>query len=248
MDQPDLELQLKAWKQLAVGKQMLIRVATDGLGLDPDCSSDDLKQALVIAIKQSVTAGAEVAEAKEGARVAVSEMERKMLECERARTAAEAAKVAALSAKEVAEQRIAAGREANARDLKKVTAQLAEKQKALKAINVALADTPENVVRKLKGLRKEKFDEANARKRAEGEVGSLRKKKQALEKSAAEAKTALEQGAKLVEQYRSLVELCGSLHEQLEPLVGDGESLPALPEVDEELLASIEQATSQEDK
>ena len=34
MAQAELELQLKAWKKLAVSKQLLIGAATDALGLD----------------------------------------------------------------------------------------------------------------------------------------------------------------------------------------------------------------------
>jgi hypothetical protein len=57
-----------------------------------------------------------------------------------------------------------------------------------------------------------------------------------------EAQTSLGQGAKLVENYRSLHELCETLHEQLTPLVEDAQDLAAVPELDEQLLEGIEQA------
>ena len=46
MDQAQLELQLKVWKDLAISKQVLMRTAAIALKLDPDCSQDVLKEAL----------------------------------------------------------------------------------------------------------------------------------------------------------------------------------------------------------
>jgi len=130
--------------------------------------------------------------------------------------------------------------------LKVLNGQLAEKQKALKGINVALADTPENVVKKLKGLKKEKLDEANARKRVENDLRSARKDKQNLEKRLSEAKETSEKGVTLVEQYRELRTLCEAQQKQLAECLKDGESLPELPVIDEELLEAVGKADNSE--
>jgi hypothetical protein len=39
-------LDLKVWKELAIKKQILIKAATDALGLDPECSEEELRAAL----------------------------------------------------------------------------------------------------------------------------------------------------------------------------------------------------------
>ena len=44
MDQSDLDL--KIWKELAISKQLLIKTATDVLGISSECSDDELKTAL----------------------------------------------------------------------------------------------------------------------------------------------------------------------------------------------------------
>ena len=59
MDQPEFELQLKVWKELAVSKQILMRAATDALGLDPECSSEELKEALAAAVEKTRAAQTE---------------------------------------------------------------------------------------------------------------------------------------------------------------------------------------------
>jgi hypothetical protein len=244
----DLELQLKTWKELAVRKQIQIKAATDALGLDSECSSDELKVAVHTITRRGNDAEAVVNKAKQESTEAISAMEIKLAATERARAEFEAAKDAALIALQEAEQRMAVERAANTKELKKLSARLAEKQDALKAINTALADTPENVVKKLKALKREKFEEGNARKKAEGITRELRKDKQQLEKRAKETHAALEQGAKLVEQYRDLRKVGDSQRQRLQELVADGEELAAIPDVDEELLEAIEKAARGEEE
>ena len=36
-------LDLNVWKEIAIAKQILIKAATDTLGLDPECNDDELK-------------------------------------------------------------------------------------------------------------------------------------------------------------------------------------------------------------
>ena len=141
-----------------------------------------------------------------------------------------------------AEHRVATARDANAKELKKATQELAKLQKTIKAINTALADTPENVVKKLKKLKKDKFDEATSRKRAEDEARALKKTKKKLEDTIDEHKSSIENSTKLAEKYRQLYEVCKSQREQLESLVDDKDSLVELPKLDEHLLEIVEKA------
>ena len=74
-------------------------------------------------------------------------------------------------------QQIANQRAAAARELQKVKDQLTERDKALKAINTALADTPENLLKKMSALRKQKQEEADARRQVESALNTLRTEK-----------------------------------------------------------------------
>ena len=237
MDQPEIDVQLKVWKELAVSKQILMRTVTDALGLDSECGSDELKQAIAKVTAKAASAADDIKKAQRQADETVAAIEKKLIKSEKALAKAEAAKDKTQVTLETTEQRLTEARAAHAQELKKANAQLAEKQKAIKAINVALADTPENVVKKLKALKKEKLDEANERKRAENDARSLRKDKQQLEQKNQELKDTLEKSAKLAEQYREL----HKLSQELEPQLKDDTSMPELPELDEELLASLEQ-------
>ncbi len=238
MDQTELEAQLKVWKDLAISKQMLIQTSTDALGLDPDCSTFELKEALDRAIKRAMEADATISEAEDRASVAVSAMEQKMEESEKAKDVAEATVAAAVAAEEDMKTRMAAAREANAKELKKATTELATKQKELKAINKALADTPENVVKKLKALKKDKFDEATARKAAESKAREVRKEKQEVEAELAEANLTIENGVKLAEAYRALYKTC-------EEIKADDKDMP---ELDEALLLAIEPESTEDEE
>lgn len=248
MDQVDLELQLKVWKELAIGKQILMNAACEGLGIDPDSSADVLKQALDAAIKKSIQAEANISEAQEHAQIAIGIMDKKVAASERARMLAEAAKAEALAALQKIEQQIAALREAQEQELKAIKAQLIEKDKTLKAINKALADTPENVLKKLKVLKKQKDDEAEERKLIANEAATLRKEKRVQEQRVATLKAVVEQGGKLAEKHRELHQQCEAIHEQLKPLVSDAAAIPAVPALDEPLLEAIEQAVKNEAK
>ncbi|MEN8132610.1 MAG: hypothetical protein ABFS45_21000 [Pseudomonadota bacterium] len=242
MGQAELEVQLRVWKDLAISKQVMMGAATDALGLDRECSTDELKKALDKAIKQSIEADAKIKSSQEQATIAIADMKRRVEGSQVALAAAQAAKADALSALGAAEQKMADGSMAFSKEQKKIKKQLAEKRKALKAINIALADTPENVIKKLRALKKQKTDEAAARRRAEGDSRSLRKEKQQLEQRLTEVQTTLEDGVNLVARYRDSHKLCKTLHEQLSPFVEDANNLPDIPELDEQLLERIEKA------
>jgi len=226
VDQAELELQLKVWKDLAISKQILIQAATDALGLDPDCKSEELKLALGTTIKQGIEADINVSKAREQADLAITVMEKKISTNEKTLAMAEDAKSDMLAIKEKSEQDMADERIAHAKEIKKLRHLLATKESALKTINKALADTPENVIKKLKVLKKQKDDESTARKQVELNVTSLRKEKRQLEQRLSEIQ---ENSKKLVTQHREL-------HEQL----GTDTNEKPLLELDEELLEAIE--------
>lgn len=248
MAETELELQLRIWKDLAISKQMLIRAATDALKLDPDCTQEELKLALEAAIKRSIEADVNVSKAQEQAKVAIAATEKKLADSQKALHIAEAAHTGALASQQKLQQQITDVRNAAANEVNSLKERLAEKERALKAINTALSDTPENVVKKLKALNKQKMDESAARKQAEETAATLRKDKSKLEQSVKELQTAQDSAVQLAARYRELHALCRTLHDQLEPLVEDKDSLTAVPALDDALLETIEKAGAPEEK
>jgi colicin import membrane protein len=235
VEQAQLELQLKVWKELAISKQVLMRSATDALKLDPNCTQDELKEALDAALKKVAAADSSVVTAQEQARQAIAAMEKKLATSVQAQTATEAANTELIAAQENAARQMATERANFVKEMQSLKERLAEREKALKAINTALADTPENVIKKMKLFKKEKQEEADARRLVEAQVAGLRKDK----KQVAEF---VDKTAKLATQYRELHTLGTQLHEQLKPLVEDAAKIPALTELDSKLLEELEQA------
>jgi chromosome segregation ATPase len=232
VEQAQLELQLKVWKELAISKQILMRSATDALKLDPNCSQDELKVALDAVIKKIAEADTSVAVARQDAKLSIAETERKLLLAEKARAVAEAASQEIRVAQESATRQIEIERANFTKEMQQMKSVVAERDKTVKAINAALADTPENVVKKLKALRKEKQDEADGRRQAETTMGTLRKEKQQTDEQLTKAN---EKNAKLVTAYTDTHALASKLHEQLKPLLTDEKDLPTLPELDKSL-------------
>jgi colicin import membrane protein len=233
-------LDVKVWKELAISKQMMIRTATDALGLDPECKEDELKTALKQGIDQISEAKSTVDKAKEENRLAIAEMEKNLDVSEKSRVKAEKTIDELTEKCESLQTLLDSTRKTSADELKKITATLDDKNRALKNINVMLADTPENVVKKLKVLNKKKFDEATARKRSEGEVRALKKDKQELQKKNTTLDSTLEKSNSLVDKYRELRAFSEDQYTQLKGLVEDEKELTELPELDDELLESLE--------
>jgi hypothetical protein len=90
----------------------------------------------------------------------------------------------------------------------------------------------------LSALKKQKQEEADARRQVESALNTLRTEKRQQEQKSADV---LRNGATLVSRYRDLRALSLKLHEQLQPLVEDAKSLPEIPELDADVLAAIEQ-------
>jgi chromosome segregation ATPase len=237
VSQANQDLQLKVWKDLAVSKQILMRAATDALKLDPDCTQEELKEALESALKKVAKADTELVTAKKEATVAITALEKKLAESEHERAIAQKAAAEAKAAYEGAIQQMANQRAAAASDIQKVKDRLSERETALKAINTALADTPANVLKKMSTLKKQKQEEADARRQVETSLNALRSEKRQQDQQLTDA---LRNGATLVSQYRDLHALSLKLREQLESLVSDATSLPVIPELDTKLLEAVE--------
>lgn len=244
MDQAQLELQLKVWKDLAISKQLMMRSAAEALKLDPNCSADELKQALEQTLHKIADADDSVAKAKEQARQAQFALEKEIAARQRAETLSQNTTAEMKTLQETTSQTLAGERAALAKELQKLKDRVAEKEKQLKAVNTALADTPENVLRKMNALKKEKQTEADARRQVEQSLGTLRTEKRKLDDEIAALR---KDSAKLITQYKELHELATKQQEQLKPHVEE-KDLAAVPELDTKLIEAIEKSGKSEDE
>ncbi len=237
MEQADLELQLKVWKELAISKQVLMRSAAEALKLNPDCTQEELKAALEGVTAKIAQAEATVVETEKKARLSIGVMEQKLAASVQTLAATESSLSELRATHENATKSMAIERASVAQEIQKLKDRVAERDKSLKAINTALADTPENVLKKMNVLKKQKQEEADARRQVETALATLRKEKQVQDK---QLSGLTENSAKLVKQYKDLHALTATLHEQLKPLVAESAKVPELPELDTALVASIE--------
>jgi colicin import membrane protein len=159
----------------------------------------------------------------------------------KSRTEAEAQRDAALGEKESSEKALVVGRKDNTEAVQKAKRQVDEKQRELKAINTALADTPDNILKKLKTLRKQKIDEANARTKAEDANRKLKKENK-------QQKEELETLSELKEQAASLLAAYRELRTWSDEMEAKTEDCDAAPKVDSKLLSDIETTTAGADE
>jgi colicin import membrane protein len=238
VNQAQLELELKLWKELALSKQILMLTATEALNLPPESTQQELKHALDAALKKIAEADTNVLTAREEAKQAIAAMETKLAASQQAQVISEATMVGLQQQQQRAAAQMTAERAAMAKEVEQLKERLAEKEKTLKSINAALADTPENVLKKMRALKKEKQDEADARRRVEASLAEMRKEKREQDQK---VKDSRENGGKLATRYRELHATSQKLHEQLKSLVTDEKDQPAaLPEFEEKLLAAME--------
>lgn len=237
VDQAPIELQLKVWKDLAISKQILMRSAAEALKLDPSCSQEELQQALETTLKKIAKADAEVAEARENARQSITTMEKKVAASEKAQAVAQATATELQTTLDNATRQMAADRAAMAKEVQRLKDLLAEKEKQLKGINTALADTPENVLKKMNVLKKQKQEEADARRQVETALNSLRTEKRTQDQTMADVQR---NAGKLIGQHRDLHGIALKLQEQLKPLLAEGTQAADVPELDTKLLEEIE--------
>ena len=240
MSQTQQDIQLKVWKDLAISKQILMRAATDALKLDPECTQEELKDALEAALKKVAKADSELVTARKEATVAITALEKKLAESEQDRAIAQKAAAEARAAFDGATQQMANQRAAAATALQQVKDRLIERETSLKAITTALADTPANVLKKMNALKKQKREDADAHRKVESALNTLRTEKRQQDQRLADA---LRNSGTLVTHYRDLHALSLKLREQLQALGADAKGLPEVPELDTKLLEAVEQRT-----
>lgn len=239
VSQSDSEQQLRIWKDLAIGKQMLMNEAASALKLKDDFTAEELRESLELAVKRANDADADIQRAREAATASVAEMERVVKATEKQRQEAENQRDAAKAEKEAAEQALATGRKDNADALKKAKRQVDEKQKELKAINVALADTPENIIKKLKALKKQKLDESNGRKLAEDSNRKLKKENREQKEELEKLQSLSKNTVRLMEAHKALNDWAQSA---VKATNDTDVTLDPVPETDDSLLAELEAA------
>ncbi len=238
----DVDIQLQVWKDLAISKQILMGAAADALGLDSECSTAELKIALDQAIKRARDADINIQETRSQAEQQIAEYQKRTEAAEQACLDAEENVAAALKQREQAERQLAGGKADNAEALKKARAEVTDRQNKLKAISKSLADTPENVVRKLKTLKKQKLDEAKLRGQAESRLQSMRKENSKLEADLEAQKSALESAAKLLEQLKTMHETCVEAESKIKTLSDKKKDQLKIPALDEAAFEALEQA------
>ena len=240
----DVEIQLQVWKDLAISKQILMGAATDALGLDAECSTEELKEALDKAIQRARDADINIQQTRRQADQQIAEHKSLAVSAEQARIEAEKSVAAADRARTQAEHALSKGKADNAEALKKARAEVNDKQNKLKAISKALADSPENVVRKLKTLKKQKMDESRLRTQAENKIQAMRKEQAKLEAELENGKSALEAAANLAEQLRTLHTLCTKAANTIASVSDKKKDQIAVPDLDEKNLEVLEQVVS----
>ena len=241
VSQTDNEQQLRIWKDLAISKQMLMNEAAAALKLKDDFTADDLRSALDVAIKRAKDADADMTETRNRASDEIGNMQAEVKKTLKQRAEAEKERDQALADKAAAEQALVVGRKDNADALKKAKRSVEDKQKELKAINTALADTPENILKKLRTLKKQKLDEGNARKTAEDANRKLKKENK-------QQKEELETLAELKEQAATLLASYRELRTWADEVEARDSEAEAAPKADAKLLSSIESTTAAADE
>ena len=244
MSQADSDIQLQVWKDLAISKQILMGAATDALGLNAECTTSELKEALQQAIQRAKEADIEIIKVRGQAEQEVTEMKARVKLSDQQRLETEEKIAAAEKTSEIATRQLTVGRAENAEALKKARADVTDKQNKLKAISKALADTPENVVKKLKTLKKQKLEESKLRTQSESKLQKTRKEKTKLEAELETQKTIVQESAKLVAQVRELHELCKKQNKKIKSLSDDKKHVVKIPKLDEEFLESLEKVLS----
>jgi len=241
----DVDIQLQVWKDLAISKQILMGAAADALGLDSECSTTELKAALDQAIQRARDADIKIQETLSQAEQQVNEYKQRAVSAEQSRSEAEDEVEAAIKVREQAERQLATGKADNAEALRKARAEVTDKQNQLKAISKSLADTPENVVRKLKTLKKQKMDEAKLRGQAESRLQSMRKEKSKLEADLEAKELTLQSAATLLEQTRALHQVCVDAEAKIKKLSNKKGDQLKVPNLDQAALEELEKALAE---
>jgi len=230
-------INIDVWKEIAIGKQMLIRVATDALGLDPECSEAEFKVALDASLKEVADADVKVAKAKVAIQDAMDDLTARLEKSEKSLKSTDEMLTAASAEIEKLKGVIEADRKLAESDSKKLKDQVDEKSKALKAINTLLGDTPQNVAKKIKTLNKKKHEDTTAKKRIDDELKNVKKERTEKIKKA-EAKEA--QAKTILNGYKALQTYCDSQYDKLKELMEDDKMLIAPPKLNEDVYSDLE--------
>lgn len=246
VSEADNETQLQVWKDLAISKQILMTAATKALGLNSECSTEELQSALDQAIQRAGEADGKVAAMREQTDKELATMKSQLRTSEAALAEAREQVAEATKAREAIERQLTVGKSENAKALKEAKAEVAEHQRKLKAISKLLADTPENVIKKLKNLKKQKLDDTRVRTQIETKLRSTTKEKVELEQKLEAQNAQLEQTAPLLEKLREMHDSCMQANKKIESLSDDKPDLSELPTLDSAQLEILEQATASE--
>lgn len=238
----EADQQLKIWKDLAISKQMIMNEAATALRLRGEWTQDELKEALENAIGKANAADAAMKTTREEADAAVLDMQNKVKKAAKDLADANAKITTAEEQRATAERQLENGRKDNSEAIKKAKQQVEEKQRELKAINQSLADTPENVVKKLKTLKRQKLEESTARTKAEDQNRKYKKQVQEQEEKLENLESLTSDSEKLLEEFRTLRKYC---EENVK--ADESDDSTEMPKVDHELLGRIEKLTSTED-
>lgn len=241
VSETDSEIQLQVWKDLAISKQILMRATTKALGLASECTTEELQSALDKALKRANDADAKIADMREQTDKELVEMKALVKTSEAALADAREQVAEQTDAREAIERQLVAGKNDNAKALKGAKAEIAENQRRLKAISKLLADTPENVVKKLKALKKQKLDDAKIRAQIETKLRTTGKEKGDLEQKVEEQSARLDQAAPLLEKLREMHDSCTQANKLLSE---DNKDPVDMPTLDEESLEILENAIS----
>jgi chromosome segregation ATPase len=234
----DVDIQLQAWKDLAISKQVLMNSVTKALGLTDKCSNEELRSALDKTLERADKADINIKKVRDETDRELAEMREQLKVAQKGHKEAEQKLEASEKARAAAEHQLKAGKADNAEALKKAKAEVANKQKELKAINKVLADTPENVVKKLRQLKKQRLEEANAKNAVEKQLQSIRKELNTLKAEHEAQNTLVEQASELAKKYRELHAICVSAAESASDV--------EVPVLNEELLSAFDPAEEKE--
>jgi hypothetical protein len=240
----DATIQLKAWKDLAISKQILMLATTKALGLTPECSTEELQSALDQAIKRTNEADIKVADMRAQTDNELAAMKALVKGSEAALAEAQERVVEITNARAEIETQLAIRKSEYAKALQEAKAEVADSHKRVKAISSVLADTPENVIKKLKTLKKQRLDDARIREQIEIKLRTTSKEKSDLEKKVETQSARLEATAPLLEKLREMHDSCTQANKNSELLSDDNKDRIELPTLDEELLEVLGKALS----
>ena len=170
-----MDTDLKIWKELAIEKQILMKTVTEGLGLPEDASEEEIRAGILAGVEQIKSTEATISALRAEHASATTEIEQKLESERKSRELADQHVLELKQTVEKLEATLDATSKSNQAEVAQLKSQVDAKNKELKNINNLLGDSPANMAKKMKSLNKKKFDESEARKRAEAELKNVQK-------------------------------------------------------------------------